>query len=116
MGGERNLFCCAVLRPCVDVAVAGQADSLVSNGVDAGVIGFLSAWWADGQPGAGGGPVVRAQRPVRGLGPLGFQGHVLKDGGLEVERLAIMSPSVEPEAFTLWVLLRGSGEGAGFHG
>ena len=59
--------------------------------------------------------MVRAQRPVRGLRPLGFQGHVLEDGGPEVEGLAVMSPPVEPESITLWVLLRGSGEGAGFH-
>ncbi|WLT11204.1 hypothetical protein [Bifidobacterium asteroides] len=88
------------MRPCVDAAVAGQADNLVSCGLDAGVAGFLPVGRADGQSGAGGGPVVRAQRPVRGLRPLGFQGRVLEDGGLEVERLAVKRPPVEPEAVT----------------
>ena len=106
----------ALLRPGVEAAVPGQANSLAACGLDADVAGLLPVGRADGQAGAGGGPVVRAQRPVRGLRPLGFQGRVLEDGGLQVEGLAVKRPSVEPEALAHWVLLRGSGESAGFHG
>ena len=106
----------AVLRPGVDAAVAGQTDQLVSCGLDGGELRLLPVGRADGQSRAGGGPVVRAQRPVRGLRPLGFQDRVLEDGSLQVERLAVMSPPVEPEALTLRILLRGNGEGAGLHG
>ena len=104
------------MRPGVDAAVAGQADKLVSCGLDTNVTGFLPVGRVDGQPGAGGGPMIRAQRPVHGLRPLGFQGRVLEDGGLEVEGLAVECPPVEQEALAHWVLLRGSGESAGFHG
>ena len=114
--GEMNLFWCAVLRPCVDAAVAGQTDKPLSESMDADVAGFLQAGRADGQPRTGGGPVVRSQRPVSYLRPLGFQTRVLEDWGLEVERLAVKRPPVESEAFTLRIVLRGSGEGAGFHG
>ena len=116
LGGGGNLFECAVLCPCVDAAVTGQAHNLVSCGLNADVAGFLRLGRADGQVGAGGGPMIRAQRPVRDLGPPGFQGRVLEDGGLEVKRLAVKRPPVEPEALTLRILLRGSGESAGFHG
>ena len=116
LGRERHLLGRAVLRPSVDAAVAGQAGSLVSCGVDAGVVGFLPVGRADGQPCAGGGPMVRVQRPISDLRPLGFQGRVLEDGGLQVERLAVKHPPVEPEAGSLRILLRGSGESAGFHG
>ena len=109
LGGEGDLFWCAVFRPGVDAPVTGQARNLVACTVDARVIGFLPVGWADGQLGSGGGPVVRAQRPVRDIGPLGFQTRVLQDGGLEVERLAVECPPVEPEAFTLRIVLRGSG-------
>ena len=95
LDGRKYLFRCAVLRPGVDATVAGQTDKPVSCGLDADVVGFLRAGWADGQPCAGGGSVVRAQPPVRGLDPLGFQGRVLEDWDLEVERLAIMSPPAE---------------------
>ena len=116
LGGGGDWFGRAVLRPGVDPPVAGQADYLVSCGVDAGELRFLPVGRADGQPCAGGGPVIRVQPPVRGLGPLCFQGGVLEDGGLQVEGLAVKRPSVEPEALTLRVLLRGIGERAGFHG
>ena len=89
LGGESNLAGCVVLRPGVDAAVACQADKLLSGGLDAGELRFLPVGRADGQPSAGGGSVVRAQCPVRRLGPLGFQGGVLQDGGPEVERLAV---------------------------
>ena len=112
---ESNLHRCAVMGPCVDTAVASQAHNLVSCGLDTDVVRFLRVGRADGQPGAGGGPMVRAQRPVSQLRPLGFQDGVLEDGGPEVEGLAVMGPSVEPEALTCRVLLRGSGEGAGLH-
>ena len=116
LGGGGHLFGRAVLCPCVDAAVAGQADGLVSGGIKAGELRFLPVGRADGHPGAGGGPMVRAQRPVHYLRPLGFQGRVLQDGGLEVERLAVKHPPIEPESGSLRILLRGSGEGAGFHG
>ena len=116
LGGGGNQFGCAVLRPGVDAPVACHTDKLISCGLDTDVVRLLQAGRADGQLGAGDGPVVRAQRPARDLGPLGFQGHVLEDGGLKVKRLAIMCPPVEQEAFTHRVLLRGSGEDAGFHG
>ena len=64
---------------------------------------------------SGGGSVVRAQCPVRGPGPFGFQSHVLKDGGPEVEGLAVICPPVELEAITLRILLRGSGESPVLH-
>ena len=60
LGWERNLHGRAVLRPGVDAAVAGQAHDLVSCGLDAGVVGLLLVGRADGQLGAGGGPMVRA--------------------------------------------------------
>ena len=104
------------MRPCVDAAVACQTDHLLSGGLDAVVVGFLPVGWADGQPRAGGGPVVRAQRPVRDLGPLCFQGGVLEDGGLEVERLVVKCPPVEQEALTYRVVFRRYNESAGFHG
>ena len=116
LGWSGNLFRRAVLRPCVDAAVAGQADKLVSCGLDADKLRFLPVGRADGQLGSGGGPVVRAQRPVRGFRPLCFQGGVLEDWGLEVERLAVKRPPVELEALTLRVLLQGSGESTGFYG
>ena len=59
--------------------------------------------------------MVRAQRPVHGFGPFCSQSHVLEDGGLEVERLVVECPPVEPEAGTLRIVLRGSGKGAGFY-
>ena len=113
--GGGNLVGSVVLCPGVDAAVAGQAESLLACSVNAGELRLLPVGWADGQPRASGGPVVRAQRPVRDLGPLGFQGGVLEDGGLEVEGLAVTCPPVEPETLTLGILLRGCGEGAGFH-
>ena len=116
LDGSGDLLGCAVLRPCVDAAVACQADNLVSCGLDAGELRLLPVGWADGQDGSGGGPVIRAQRPVRGFCPLGFQGGVLEYGGLEVEGLAVKRPPFEPEALTLGILLWGSGEGAGLHG
>ena len=116
LGGEGHLCCCAVFRPCVYAAVAGHADGLVSCRADARVIGLLPVGRDDGQSGAGGGPVVRAQPPVRGLRPFGFQGRVLQDRSLEVVGLAVTCPSVEPEAITLRILLRGSGGRAGLHG
>ena len=115
MGGERKLHRCAVLRPGVDAAVAGQAGNLVSCGLDAGDLRFLPVGRADGQPRPCGGPVIRAQRPVRDLRPPGFQGRVLEDGGLEIIGPAVKRPTLEPEALTLWILLRGSSEGAGLH-
>ena len=59
--------------------------------------------------------MVRAQSPVRGLGPTGGQRRVLEDGGLEIEGKAVTRPPVEPGALTLRVLLRryGDGEGSG---
>ena len=60
LGGEEDLFWCTVLRPSVDAAVAGQAHDLVSCGVDARIVGLLLVGRADGQLGAGGGPMVRA--------------------------------------------------------
>ena len=116
LGGEGSLLGCAVLRPGVDAPVPGQAYELVTCGLDTCVVRFLRVGRADGQTGAGGGPMIRAQRPVRGLRPLGCQCRVLEDRGPEVERLAAASPPVEPESGALRVLLRGSGEGAGFHG
>ena len=115
LGRESNLFWCAVLCPNVDVAVAGQADKLAVCRVDARVVGLLLVGRSEGQAGAGGGFVVRAQSPVRGLGPTGGQRRVLQDGGLEIEGLAIKRPPVEPGALTLRVLLRrcGDGEGSG---
>ena len=95
LGGGGNLYWRAVLRPCVDAALACQTDSLLSSSLDAGVVGFLLVGWADGQLGAGGGPVVRAQRPVSYLGPLAFQTRVLQDRGPEVERLAVKRPPIE---------------------
>ena len=59
--------------------------------------------------------MVRAQRPVRDPGPLGFQGRVLEDGGLQVVGLAVKRPSVEPEALTLRILFRRGGECPGLH-
>ena len=115
LGREGNLLWRAILCPGVDAPVAGQADKLAVCGSDADVVGLLQAGRADGQPCAGGGPVVRVQRPVRYLRPLGFQGGVLKDGGLEVERLSVKRPPVEPESGSLRILLRGSGESPGFH-
>ena len=106
LGRERSLFWCAVLCPNVDVAVAGQADKLAVCRVDARVVGLLLVGRSEGQAGAGGGFVVRAQSPVRGLGPTGGQRRVLQDGGLEIEGLAIKRPPVEPGALTLRVLLR----------
>ena len=116
LGGGGNLLGCVVLCPGVDAPVAGQAHNLVTCGLDARVTGFLPVGRADGQPGAGGGPVLRAQPPVRGLRPLGCQGRVLQDGGLEVVGLAVKRPSVEPEAGTLRVVLRGGGKRPGLHG
>ena len=115
LGRERNLFWCAVLCPNVDVAVAGQADKLAVCRVDARVVGLLLVGRAEGQAGAGGGSVVRAQSPVRGFGPTGGQRRVLQDGGLEIEGKAVTRPPVEPGALTLRVLLRrcGDGEGSG---
>ena len=115
MGGGGHLFGCAVFRPCVDAAVAGQADGLFACGVDAAETWFLLVGRVDGQAGAGGGPVVRAQHPVRGFRPLGFQGRVLEDGGLEVIGLAVKHPPVEPEALTLRIVFRRGGESPGLH-
>ena len=115
LGGEGNLLGRAVFRPCVDAAVAGQADSLLACGVDIAETWFLLVGRVDGQAGAGGGPVVRAQRPVCDFGPLGFQGRVLEDGGLQVERLAVMRPPVEPEALTLRIPFRRRGENPILH-
>lgn len=50
--------------------------------------------------------MVRAQSPVRVLGPAGVQRHISEDGGLEIEGLAVKHPPVEPGALTLRVLLR----------
>ena len=115
LGGGRNLLWRVALLPCVYAAVAGHADGLVSCRADARVIGFLPVGRDDGQQGSGGGPMVRAQPPVRSFAPFGFQCRVLEDRILEVIRLAVTCPSVEPEAITLRILLRGSGERAGLH-
>ena len=58
LGGGGNLLGCAVLRPGVDAAVAGQTDKLVSCGLDGGELRLLPVGRADGQPRAGGGPVL----------------------------------------------------------
>ena len=42
LGGERNLHGCAVFRPCIDAAVAGQADHLLSCGLDIAETWLLS--------------------------------------------------------------------------
>ena len=47
--------------------------------------------------------MVRAQSPVRGLGPTGGQRRVLQDGGLEIEGKAVTRPPVESGALTLRV-------------
>ena len=60
--------------------------------------------------------MVWAQRPVRDPGPLGFQGRVLEDGGLEVIGLAVKHPPVKPETITLRIVFRRGGESPGFHG
>ena len=115
LGGEVHLCWRALLRPCVDAAVAGQADGLLACGVDGDVIRLLAVGRADGQTGAGCGPVVRAQRPVRGFRPPGFQSRVLEDRGLEVVGLAVKHPPVEPEAMTLRIVFRRGGECPGLH-
>ena len=107
LGGERNLFLCAVLCPNVDSAVAGQAENLAACGMEARVVGFLPVGRADGQPSAGSGPVVRIQGPVCDFCPLGFQGRFLEDRGLVFEELAVMRPPVEPEAIPYWIVFRG---------
>ena len=104
LGREGNFFWCAVLLPCVDAAVAGQALNLVSCVLDADVEGFLPVGRADGQPGAGDWPVVWIQDPVRDFGPLRFQCHVLEDWGSKIIGLAVNRPPVEPEAITLRIL------------
>ena len=115
LGGGGHLFGSAVFRPCVDAAVASQADGLLACGVDTAETWFLLVGRVDGQAGAGGGPVVRAQRPVRGFRPPGFQSRVLEDRGLEVVGLAVKHPPVEPEALTLRILFRRGGECPGLH-
>ena len=106
IGGGGHLLGCAVFRPCVDAAVAGQADGLLACTVDIAETWFLLVGRVDGQAGSGGGPMIRAQRPVCDFGPPGFQGYVLEDGGLQVERLTVMRPSIEPEAITYRVVFR----------
>ena len=113
--GEGDLLGRALLRPGVDAPVAGQADCPLACGLDVDVVVLLRAGRADGQPGAGGGPVVRAQRPVRDPRPLGFQGRVLEDGRPEVVGLAVKRPPVEFESLALRILLRGGGQRPGLH-
>ena len=60
--------------------------------------------------------MIRAQPPVRDLGPFCSQGRVLEDGGLEVERLAVECPSIEQEAITHRILFQGIGKSTGLHG
>ena len=84
--------------------------------MNTGKLRFQPVGWADGQSGAGGGPMIWAQHPVRGFCPLCFQSGVLKNRSLEVERLTVECPPVESEAFAYRILLWGSGEGAGFYG
>ena len=109
MGGEGDLLWCAFLHPYVDSAIAGQSDSLVACGVDIAETWFLLVGRADGQTGSGGGPVVRAQRPVRDFRPLSFQGYIPEYRGLEVIGLAVKRPPVEPEVLTLRILFRRGG-------
>lgn len=60
--------------------------------------------------------MIGTQLPIRVLGPLGRQGHVLADWDPEVEDLVLVCPSVESMAFALRVALRRAGQGAILHG
>ena len=106
LGRGGNLCWPVVLRPGVDAAVTGQAHNLLPCGMNTGKLRFLPVGRADGQQSARSGPVVRAQRPVCCFAPLRSQGSVLEDGGLEVERLVVKCPPVEPEAITYRVVFR----------